>query len=336
MTFKHIAYLAVPLALMGAATSCDHDEIFEQVEFSVQLSSANTYVAGQPVVFDFGGNADYITVWNGDTGHEYRYRERTSVSMEDIESCELSLEIGQQWGPADQTSNLDILAGNRFDGLSGTDAAADRPLVESIDADRSEWDVLDYTVAPRVSAVDWQTQSYDITPYAENFAWALYLHAAADQPMRFYYINPKVTVKFKGYDTQVHSYSKMSFVSFSLAERHAEDPYIHNVPGNGNPKFQGLPGHTVATGQISFQGGNAGDLGAIRQWIFMQPFPLNTIAPDQGTNIKGVVDDVRRYEHTYNTPGTYTATFIVSTGNYQGESERVVREVTFTVVERIG
>lgn len=332
MTPKRITYLAAALVTLGAAVSCEHNDVYEDVEFSVRLAAENTYRAGEPVVFRFGGNADFITVWNGDTGHEYRYRERTAVDLEDIEKCELTLEIGQQWGPSDLTSNLDLLAGNKFAGLDGADAAKDRPVVEAID--RADWKALDYTVVPRTSTVNWQTLTYDVTEFADNFSWAMYLHAPEDQAMRFYFVNPSLTVQFKQYEPQTYSYSAMSFVSFSLAERHTADPYIHNVSGNGNPKFQGQGGATVDTGQITFQGGNANQLGEVAQWVFMQPLRLNTIAPDTGENIKGVTDDVSSYEHTYDQPGTYTATFIVSTGNYQGQS-RVVREVTFTVVESL-
>lgn len=332
MTPKRITYLVAALVALGAAVSCEHNDVYEEVDFSVRLAAGNTYRAGEPVVFEFGGNADFITVWNGDTGHEYRYRDRTTVDLEDIEKCELTLEIGQQWGPTDLTSNLDLVVSNRFAGLDGADAAKDRPVVEALD--RSDWQTLDYTVEKRTSTVKWQTRTYDVTALADNFSWAMYLHAPADEAMRFYFVNPSLTVQFKQYEPQTYSYSAMDFVSFSLAARHASNPYIHNASGNGNPKFQGQGGATVDTGQITFQGGNANQLGEVAQWVFMQPIRLNTIASDTGENIKGVTDDIPSYEHTYDRPGTYTATFIVSKGNYQGQS-RVVREVTFTVVESI-
>ena len=120
MNTKRITYLAATLALATAAASCEHEEIYEPLEFSVQLAPTNTYRTGDPVVFNFSGNADFITVWTGDTGHEYKHRNRTKVDIADIESCELEIEISQQYGTL---NNLVLFAGNKFAGLNGSDAA---------------------------------------------------------------------------------------------------------------------------------------------------------------------------------------------------------------------
>ena len=139
MNTKRITYLAATLALATAAASCEHEEIYEPLEFSVQLAPTNTYRTGDPVVFNFSGNADFITVWTGDTGHEYKHRNRTKVDIADIESCELEIEISQQYGTL---NNLVLFAGNKFAGLNGSDAATDRPVVEAIAAN----DCADYVL----------------------------------------------------------------------------------------------------------------------------------------------------------------------------------------------
>lgn len=332
MKTRRITYLAAALALTLGAVSCEHDEIYEPLEFSVRLSPTNTYRAGDPVVFNFQGNADFITVWNGDTGHEYKYRNRTQVALEDIESCQLTIEISQQYGGNPEVSNLDMIAGNKFPGLAGNDAAADRPIVEAIaQSNYADWQVLKYT--PNKSNT-FETYTYDITPYADNFSFGLHLYQEPGTAMRTYRINPSITVKLKGYDTQEYPYSSMKFITFSLAPQHADDPYIHNVSGNGNLKLQGEPGSNSAA-NIVFQGFSAGVMEQIEQWAFMQPIALNSISPDTGQSIKGVPDDVPSYSYTYDTPGTYTATFLAGTGNYQGESGIQAYEVTFTIVDRL-
>ena len=55
MKTQRITYLAAALTLAMAGSSCEHDEIYEPLEFAVQLSPTNTYKAGDPVVFNFSG-----------------------------------------------------------------------------------------------------------------------------------------------------------------------------------------------------------------------------------------------------------------------------------------
>lgn len=335
------------LILTAAATSmaslaaCEHDDIYEPLEFSVRLSESNTYRAGEPVRFEFGGNADFITIWNGDTGHEYRYRDRTAVDAADIERCCFEIELKQMYGDAKaEVNNLDIYATASFPGLDGADAAADRAAIEALaSGGMSGWRQLGFT--PNRSG-KFEIYDYDITEFAENFCIAFHFHHDADKNMRTYQINVDMEVELRGYDVQKYGYSDMSFIPFSLAEVHADNPYVCNERfsqslANGVVKLRGYGGSaTSSAADIVFQGFNAGQgYGQIDTWVFLRPMPLNAITPDTGMNIKGVTDDVDSYEYTYDRPGTYTATFIVSNGNYMGHSGKEVREVTFTVVDNL-
>ena len=53
---------------------------------------------------------------------------------------------------------------------------------------------------------------------------------------------------------------------------------------------------------------------------------------DAGTGLKNVTQSLDSYQYTYNAPGTYTATFVGTNGNYKQESS-VVREYTVVVTE---
>lgn len=336
---KALQHISIALTVCCAATGCEQGNIYEPLDFSVRLSSENTYVAGEPVVFDFKGNADYITMWSGDTGHEYKYRDRSEVAMEDILSCTLKLSVAQAYGEADVDNRYcDILATDKFPGLSGTDAQADRILVNGIGPDHADWEELQYenqNNRKSIASVPKVEYTYDITKYAGNFSFLLHFHHEATQRMRtFAFSNIKVAVQFKGYNPVEYGYSDLGFVPFSTTEEHADDPYIHNAGGNGIVKFQGQTGSNSA-GQIVIQGFNVGAQKPIDQWVVMNPITLNSISPDTCINIKGVSDDISSYAYVYDKPGTYTATFIAGTGNYRGESGPKLHEVTFTIVENL-
>lgn len=352
MKFSKIIYLTAALAAAGAASSCEHDDVFEDVEFSVRLSPANTYIAGQPVVFEFTGNPDFITVWNGDTGHEYRNRERT-LAPDEYRSATLEIEMSQQYG----YPGLEIYFTDRFPGLAGraygdtnAHADADRALLtEAIASGFEGWTKFAFD---EKNEARYHKFTADVSAYNENFTVALRIRTPeGGRQVRTYYINPRLEVRFDRLGTRTWRYPELEFVPFRMTGLYTDHtPYVCSVKEdfdaflrvnqNGIVKFgDGL--NPVSGADIAFQGFRPGDavngthFEAVDQWIVLRPFPLHTVAPDTGQNIKGVTDNLRSYEHVYDKPGTYTATFIVSTGNYQGQSERVVREVTFTVIEPV-
>lgn len=65
-------------------------------------------------------------------------------------------------------------------------------------------------------------------------------------------------------------------------------------------------------------------------WMVSQKLSPHSVEPDRGTPIKGTNARLGIYQHTYNEPGTYTATFIVTNAN-KWNSEQIVREVTVEV-----
>lgn len=346
-----------------AGVSCEREDIYEPVEFRVTLDPANTYRAGEPVTFRFGGNADFITVWNGDTGHEYRHRERELAPVELFRSAELELKIYQQYGDP----GMEIYLTDRFPGLAGryydsSDPGADidryaeqdRELLRQVVASGfAGWDRFSFTDNTAARFESWKA---DISKYVDNFTFAIRIKGpAAGRTLRTYFINPRITAEFDRYGTYVRKFSQLTFVPFRMEGLWTDQtPYVASVDAdfssflkvnqNGIVKFRGQK-NPMAGADIAFQGFregtavNAASLPGVNylpveQWIVMQPFALNTISPDTGENIKGFADDVTSYTHTYDEPGTYTVTFIASTGNYQGES-RTVRELTVTVVDPI-
>lgn len=355
------AALAAPLLALAA---CEREDIYAPVEFRVTPDPANTYRVGEPVVFRLEGNADFLTVWNGDTGHEYRYRDRELAPKELFRKAELELKIYQQYGDP----GLEIYLTDRFPGLKGryydrSDpdaeinryAEEDRELLrQAVESGFAGWERFPFTDN---TAARFESWTADISNYVENFTFALRIKGPAEgRTLRTYFVNPRITAEFDRYGTYVRTFSQLKFVPFRTEGLWMEQtPYVASVDAdfssflkvnqNGIVKFRGQK-NPMAGADIAFQGFKEGaavhatglpgvNYRPVEQWIVLQPIPLNRIDPDTGENIKGFADEVTSYEHVYNEPGTYTVTFIASTGNYEGES-RIIRELTVTIVERIG
>ncbi|MEG0807811.1 MAG: DUF5017 domain-containing protein [Alistipes sp.] len=344
---KKTSYLAAALLLAGVSASCEQEGIYDPVDFRPTLDAANTYRVGEPVVFNFEGNADYITIWDGAAGHEYRFKDRTSIAAENIEACKLELSIFQNYGETSipEGHSMDIYATNKFKGLNGNDAEADGALIKQItDSQYEGWRKLEYADARNGKYVDY---TYNIVDFAENFSFGLhYVNPAADKKMRAYNVNVVVEVQFKGFETQRHTFEDLGFTAFRTAGLYLDKPYITGADINQSGMIKFINGKNPIKGaDIAIQGFAPGDpvdkkkpdgdkFLPIDQWVMMRPMSLNSIAPDMGLNIKGYADDVPSYSCIYKNPGTYTVTFVAGTGNYEGQSS-VVHEMTVTIVDPV-
>ena len=67
--------ISIFLASLTMLCACSHD-IDREAYFKVTLSSANTYMAGEPVVFNFSGDIDNVLFYSGEQGSEYQYKDR--------------------------------------------------------------------------------------------------------------------------------------------------------------------------------------------------------------------------------------------------------------------
>ena len=119
------------LAVGAFLVSCNDLDVDDSVDFIVSLASDNTYEAGDPVVFNFDGNPDYITWWSGEEGHKYANRERTELPLEEIESVTLNFEAQARYGKV--TNTLSLFVGD-FPGLS-KDVATDDSRVADFESD---------------------------------------------------------------------------------------------------------------------------------------------------------------------------------------------------------
>ncbi len=318
------------LAAAGLLTvSCEEDILRDTDSAYVTLNETNTYRVGDEVRFQLHGNPDYVYFFSGEVGSQYEYRDRTTISMEDLETCKLVVEYTAVYGLA---GGLDVYASKTFEGLKGNDGLADLATMQSIQATMDPttkeipgWEKLPYDEVANTPTV----QEYDITEYADSFCLAFHWNTPAfDQTQRTYRMNLSVKTKFKGYDEVTTPASSLALTSVSMNSDYITDPYWHDQ-GNGSVRF-------LAAGyDIVMQGVAANALPyCLDSWVVSKPRPLNNIAPDTGFSVKAFSDDTSEYGYTYEKPGTYEATFMITNGNYQG-SHRKIQHMTINIVEPI-
>ena len=67
-----------------------------------------TVKKGTPVEFLFHGDPDYISFFSGEIGHQYIYRDRKEISVEDIVSCDFKFSIWAQYGVANSCKPVSL------------------------------------------------------------------------------------------------------------------------------------------------------------------------------------------------------------------------------------
>jgi len=319
-------------ALLAAAclsVACEEDILRDVDECYITLDAENTYTVGKEVKFNIKGNPDYIYFFPGDTGHKYEYRDRTTIAMEDLETCKLIVRYNSRNG--NYPGALDVYVAKTFEGLKGDDADADLATMRAIEASMDEnkqipgWDKLPYNEG---GSQVWTTQEYDITEYADSFCLAFHWNTIGyDIVQRTYWIDYTVKTKFRGYDEVVTSGANRG-LGLKTLNMNLEDPY---AVGNNEGWM-----HLTGAYHIIMKGAAANSLTyAANAWAITTPQPLNKISPDEGFSVKAIADDIYQYGYVYEKPGTYEATFMITNGNYQG-TERKLQKMTVNIIEPIG
>ena len=311
---------AMMAAALAALAGCQH-EIVTPVDGRITLDPSNTYYAGEPVRFRVGGAPDNILFYSGETGAQYRFKDRYAVPVEQVHSATLHLDYQARYGTE---GALEVWVSNSFPGLKGDDGAADRAAVKAlVDGGMQGFTRLDY--AEGQSTV-WTAQDYPMNDFLDHFTLAFHwCPAASNATQRTYWINGSITLDMEGADPSTMNIMDLDPVTVMMNEQ--LDPY-HKNKGNGSIRFDN------SAASICFQGVGANVLQyALDGWVFTRPSPLNRVAADKGSVIKNIQNYMDVYEYIYEEPGNYTASFVSSNVNYLGASEDV-QEFRFSIIEK--
>ena len=322
MAMKKIMMYILPVAALALLAACNQD-IVEEVSCRVSLAPSNTFLDGEPVRFDIDGEPDNILFYSGETGAQYRFKDRFVVPLEQVNSATLTIDYQARYGYKD---GLDVYVSNTFTGLKGDDGAADRAAVQAmVDGGMAGWTKLQYNEG---ASTAWTHQSYDVSNMLDNFTIAFHWHPVRDgkSAQRTYWLNGNITVDMEGSAPSTMSIMGLNPVVVMMNTE--LDPY-HKNAGNGSVRFD-----NPTAASIVFQGVGATVLDyALDGWVFTKPSALNMVENDKGTAIKNLQNYMSSFEYTYPGPGNYTATFVCINSNYLGSSEQV-RQVRFSIVEK--
>lgn len=327
---------------------------------------------GQPVEFTINGEPDFVTFYSGELGHQYIYKDRTSVSADDVVSSVLSFTVYTSTTIYADDNNrrnncMDIFytmddAENGFEafpGLVKNDIVADSTTVvqfwkdgkwhELVDRDEFvgmgqnvvagnsyERDVVNYIDKNLVLAFAYNKDEWENPHFNETDA------VNVAQP-RYNFASMKITNTLRNGQTTEQFAS--DFVLTTVNMHHERDTayyqdwkstvsYLPEDSGYGTvtANVAGRWNLSSASSGSFYIHGTANDSHWKSSWLVSDPINILACEPDQGVSVKNISQDMPTYSHTYENVGTYTATFVVTNGNYKHE-DRGVYQIVVNVTE---
>lgn len=328
--------IAISIASFTFA-SCE-SEFTKDAELDVNVATGNgisfdgqtiTVKNGTPVEFHFKGDPDFLTFYSGEAGKEYKYRERTTVDESEVETSTLKFKLTPQYG--NPANILTMYVSSDFPGIEKGNFEADSVLVE-----QHAWETLipasDFPTATKA-----QDFAIDMKPYlGKRIAIAICYRGQTNSvaQTRFTFSNIQILNQMsKGQETTFTAGS-FGFTPINMLHRHnlsdqksmtsnrAYGTVTNNTSGIWN--FKDMNAFFIHSSNANTE--------LKYSWLVSNLFVVNACSPDAGTGLKNVTQSLDSYQYTYKTPGTYTATFVATNGNYKQESS-VVREYKVMVTE---
>jgi len=291
----------------------------DDVDFSVDLSSTNSYEAGQPVTFNIMGNPNYITFYSGEYGADYTFKNVTSFNEPNMKAF---LRFTSKVESAAANNTLSVLMNDGFNGLVANNYKTDSTSI--VDA---QWNDLTTLAALPTSQNQEKDTEIDITNYLNKqttiaFKYATIPQATVQQP-KWTISNFRIVLQLaNGYEKESQDSLRRGFLPFDFNNKTA--PYtIGAVAGRWN----------IISNQKSFVMTNtAAGLTQTSNldYVISRPMLLNQVSPDMGIAIKSVKDRINSYSYIFAQPGTYQVTFVAKNATSKSEKE-IVKHLTVNI-----
>lgn len=318
-------------------TSCE-SEFTKDAELNVNVATNDgvsfdgqtiTVKKGTPIEFQFNGDPDFLTFFSGEDGKKYEYRERITVDENEIESSVLKFTLTPQYG--NPTNILTMYVSDEFPGIDKGNFAADSVLVE-----QHPWkELIPSSEFP--TAVKQTSFEVDMKPYLGKRIAIAICYRGQDNKVsqtKFTFKNLQVANQMTNGQTTAFTANSFGFTPINMLHRHN----LKDQKGMTSNRAYGTVTNNTS-GIWNFKDMNAFFIHSSNagtelkySWLVSNLFVANACSPDTGVGLKNVTQSLDSYQYTYNKPGTYTATFVGTNGNYKQESS-VVREYKVVVTE---
>lgn len=293
----------------------------EMPDFDVWTASA-VVRAGVPVVFNFSGMADIISFYSGEKGNAYEYHDRDRVTSTDmIVNFSTVTTAGVVGNP--NPAVVPILYSTDF-------AGGDEYTIESVES--ATWtDISDRFNMPTdtgQTVFSGDVSILDLFPDDETPLYLCfhYYVDAYEEALN----NPRVSYNIQSFlingvsesgTSVLYSFADCNW-KMALSESFADDTVRPDI--NTTRVLMRSDYRPTSDRNSYFVAGP----------FYLQD-EINT-GPDRAVGIKSVASPMlTSYNHTYETPGKYTVTFVASNANVYGRRD-VVKHIEITVIESGG
>ena len=329
---RKLTYICLAGLVLSGLTGCHSKDLEPKLDYLLTLDSSNTYLAGEPVVFNLEGEVDNILFFSGEEGEQYDLRYRTQVPVDQVEGATLTLNLQGSYGFG---GGLDIYVTTGFPGLLGNDGEADRATIKELETKMDQdgniegWTKLEFNdLNTSATGWNWELHDYDLSGHIENMCLAFHWHPrwTNNNAQRTYRVKGSLKVILPDAEDTEMDLSNLEFTPITMNE--CFEPYRVNEKTDPSIKFND------SSAPLLFKGCTATAMDeGIDAWVFTTPMTLNIGEPDKGTVLKNLQNGLRSFSHTYDTPGTYKATAICSSYSFLG-SKTDTKKFVINILEK--
>ncbi len=292
---KHIR-LILGVAALTAFASCSKNLSIKPLSFEVTTAS-KTYKVGDTVHFNFTGNAGFISFYSGENGHNYDYRERTTIDG----VPQLQFTSYAQFGT--QLNTLQLMVSNDF---SGT--------YDVTNVGQATWTDVTSRATLSTGANNTPSGIVDLSDFL-----------AKKKPIFFAF-------KYTGATGSTQKTWTINNLTLDLLKPDNTTLPITDIASAGwkqvsiqNPAVV----WTFNATQVRIAGGNAA-ADDNEDWAITKLLYLNNVAPDVAVPIKNITQIVNSYDYVFTQPGTYKVVFLAANATAD-EQASTTKEINLTI-----